>query len=462
VGSCGDGLTVLGLRVENVKRCKLVHLTPRAAGVTKIKGRNRQGKSSTIDSLVMAIGGKAAIPSMPIRTGAESGEIEVSLGNALGEKYIVKESITSKGSYLTVKARMDGRLLQMTSPQGFLDDIQGSGIGFDPARFCQEKAAAQVKMVLDVMQLPEDPRELATQRKALYTERTGVNRQVAQALAILEASRKAPLPEAPDVETSMADLVSEFNARTATIKAHAGTRASHGKLVRDWMATLERDETRYKAAEDAMEAARMALQRAEAEYAHAMETLSAHQQTSAEAIASSQATIDALIDPDAQEIQDRLRTVEAENARVRARQAAMEKLAQIERNHAALADSSDQLTWQIESLDTRTAEILAQATWPVAGLGIAEDGGFLTFNGVPLDQCSDSEKIQIGMDVCMATNPTIKLVLIRQGSLMDEEALAHVERLALERGYQVLVEIVGTGQEENAFVIEDGEVVEQA
>ena len=55
-------------------------------------------------------------------------------------------------------------------------------------------------------------------------------------------------------------------------------------------------------------------------------------------------------------------------------------------------------------------------------------------------------------------NPKLPVVLIRDGSLLDEASLAAVGQQAAEAGAQVWVERVGRG-DECAVVIEDGEIV---
>ena len=63
-----DKQSIVELQVENFKRVSAVTLRPNA-GVTTISGRNGQGKSSTLDAIQAALGGKSAAPSKPVPTG---------------------------------------------------------------------------------------------------------------------------------------------------------------------------------------------------------------------------------------------------------------------------------------------------------------------------------------------------------------------------------------------------------
>jgi len=63
-------MKLVRLFAENIKRLKAVEIVPKGA-VVEIRGKNGAGKSSVLDSLCMAIGGKSASPSKPIRIGEE-------------------------------------------------------------------------------------------------------------------------------------------------------------------------------------------------------------------------------------------------------------------------------------------------------------------------------------------------------------------------------------------------------
>src|SRR4051812_37263172 len=65
-------MKIISLHAENVKRLKAVDITPDSPTVV-IAGKNGQGKSSVLDSILLALAGKDAAKLMtrPIRDGAE-------------------------------------------------------------------------------------------------------------------------------------------------------------------------------------------------------------------------------------------------------------------------------------------------------------------------------------------------------------------------------------------------------
>ena len=61
-------MKILKLTAENIKKLKVVEITPQG-NVVQITGRNGSGKSSTLDAIWWALAGKEAIQGKPIREG---------------------------------------------------------------------------------------------------------------------------------------------------------------------------------------------------------------------------------------------------------------------------------------------------------------------------------------------------------------------------------------------------------
>lgn len=156
--SATKGLTVLALQGENVKRVKAVRIEPPApTGVVKVAGKNGAGKSSTIDLIMLALGGKDRQPALPIRKGATNAKDVLELQDRSGAPVLrVTRTWTQAGTYLTVEDLADGR--KIAKPQDFLDRLVGAGLGFDPLDFVRQPAKRQVEQLLGMIQLAEDPR----------------------------------------------------------------------------------------------------------------------------------------------------------------------------------------------------------------------------------------------------------------------------------------------------------------
>lgn len=103
---------------------------------------------------------------------------------------------------------------------------------------------------------------------------------------------------------------------------------------------------------------------------------------------------------------------------------------------------------------------MAQAEFPVDGLGFDDSG--VTYQGVPFAQASAAEQLRVSVAIAMALNPTVRVIRIADGSLLDSENVALIGEMAADRGYQVWLETVrDAGADGPGIVIEDGQVAEQ-
>ena len=69
-------LTIQSLEIENTKRVKAVSLTPSKDGLTVIGGKNGNGKTSILDSIVWALGGDKHRPSNPKNDAWDSSTVQ--------------------------------------------------------------------------------------------------------------------------------------------------------------------------------------------------------------------------------------------------------------------------------------------------------------------------------------------------------------------------------------------------
>ena len=116
-------------------------------------------------------------------------------------------------------------------------------------------------------------------------------------------------------------------------------------------------------------------------------------------------------------------------------------------------EASVELTASIEGVDHAKAEAIGSAGLPVAGLGFDDLG--VTLNGVPFSQSSAAERLRTSIAIAMAANPTIRVIRITDGSLLDSANLAVIEEMATAADFQIWIEKVDeTGTV--GFTVEDG------
>ena len=420
----GVGVTIVGLEIENVKAIRAIAIHPKAIGAIKLCGANAAGKSSIIDAIHSGLGGKRAQPELPIRMGESSARVDLDLG-----AFTVSRTWTESGSYLVVK-RGDGKVAK---PQEFLDGLVGAGLGFDPAAFGDKDDASQVKDLLGCVQLPQDPRVIDEQIKLKFDDRTRVNRKVKELRA--QAGGIAVPEGTPDQELSLSDLMQE-----------------HERIIKQ-----ESDNVRLRVRAEELN---RQVEGAEAFIVELEEKLDSARKRRVvlhEELSDAREKVEALVEPDPDALKHQIQTIQETNQAVRL----LQKRQTIEEDALGSEVDSNLLTAEIEDLRKKKSDMLASAPFPVEGLSLAEhNGGYrLTYRDVPLSQCSSSERIRVGMAVAMATNPNIRIILMRQGSLLDDAAVAEVERLCKEHGFQVFLEIVSTDGDEDGFLIKDGGII---
>ena len=87
-------------------------------------------------------------------------------------------------------------------------------------------------------------------------------------------------------------------------------------------------------------------------------------------------------------------------------------------------------------------QMIETAKMPVKGLGI-EDGQ-VTYRGIPFEQCSSSEQLRVSVAIAMAANPTLRILRIKDGSLLDSSGMKYSRKCAPKHGFQCWLEAVAT------------------
>jgi hypothetical protein len=370
-----------------------------------------------------------------IRRGEEHAEVKVDLGD-----FIVTRRWTASGSSLRVENSEGARY---PSPQTILDKLLGK-LSFDPLAFTREKPKDQAETLRKLVGLDFTINDKA--RARLYEERTIINREIAALKAVAPQVSVAHIEPiaVPAEEVSIKDLLHEQGLQLGQQKRiedlgrdarmRTGERLlaeKHLITAQDLVRDLERqiEEARANVAGNE-QAVRTAARRE-------VEALDAYKNEPA---------------PDLEGIRQQIAEAEQTNARVRAKKARAAEVARLSEKEAEAKKLSD----QIAILDLQKANDVANSHFPIHGLGFSDDGVLL--NGLPLEQASSAEQLRVSLAVGIALNPKLKVLLIRDGSLLDENSLRLVAVMAEEAGAQVWIEVVGKNGGVPGVVIEDGAV----
>jgi energy-coupling factor transporter ATP-binding protein EcfA2 len=425
-------MKIVKLQAENIKRLKAVEVEPDPSNpIVVIRGDNGQGKSSLIDSIAMALGGRRLEPPKVVREGAEEAFVVLEL-----DDLVIERRWESDGkSVLEVRDR-DG--VKQRSPQALLDSLVGR-LTFDPLAFLQLDADKTAEAVRKVAGL--DFTDLDQQHQQAYDERTAVNREKERAKARLEAlPRVAKVVEGIDVNALLKEqdrLLGIERTNNALGEKARAAQAEVEAVKREYLLTKER----IKALEQDLANAKL--------HAGALEEKGKKAREAAE---TSQKAFDAAEDPDLDLVNVRAKLQEAQAQNEAARKNAERD--DLARTLKAREDESDALTEKIDAVRAERERRIAAAKFPVPGLTFLN--GALYFNGVPFAQASQAERLRVAVAMGLATNPKVRVLLVRDGSLLDNKSMRLLAELAKEAQAQVWLEVVGKAGA--GIVIEDGTV----
>ena len=399
-------MKIIKLEAQAFKRLRAVEITPDGNVIT-ITGKNGAGKSSVLDAIEAALGGVRRSPAVPIREGEEKARIVCEL-----DDITVTRSFTQKGSSLKVEAK-DGT--RYARPQEMLDKLVGE-LSFDPLEFSRMEPKAQRRMLEELTGV--NVAEMDIERAQAEQKRTQASRS-------LKSIAERPVPtrhhDAPEIEVDVNTLMAQLReARRLEDDA-----ASKRRRLEDML-------TRAATMKDTI--ARLSI-----------ELLQAN-----DVIAAAQEEFDSLVEAqDVEALEDAITTASAVNRHVAENRA-------IDDHQVEVLEATNVLkraTKDVSLLDIERRERIRTAVYPVAGLGF--DAGGVIFNDIPFAQLSSAEQLRVSVAMGIALNPTLKILLIRDGSLLDSASLAVLGKMAAATDSQVWLERVSDG-ERVGVVIEDG------
>jgi hypothetical protein len=154
---------------------------------------------------------------------------------------------------------------------------------------------------------------------------------------------------------------------------------------------------------------------------------------------------------DTTEIRAKIEAARKTNTNVRALD---KKLAHVKRAQQ-LESESEQLTGRMKDRDEAKRAAIAAAKMPIEGLAFGE--GVVLLNSVPFEQASDAEQLRASVAIAAALNPKLRVIRIRDGSLLDDQAMRWLGEFAQSLDMQIWIERVDSSGSVG-FVIEDGHV----
>lgn len=416
------------LKVSNFQKIKDIEIAPGGRNLMLIGGNNKQGKTSLLDAMSAALGGKGHKPEQPVRAGEKSAEIIVELDN--GDTIITK-TFTDKGkATLKVVTKEFGKI---SSPQVALDKIVGSRF-LDPLAFANLNQKAQREELIKVVDIGIDLEENAKQRRIIFESRTDSNRDVKRLTAESGAFEKVgEIPERMDMQK--------------LVERHYGLLGS-GVTAKVSAASLSELEL-------AVEHAAETIRKMETELAEVREV---HNERVANLANNRErlgnlASID--VTDEIEAVRKSMGECDEHNARVSKLEANAEAAKAVAGKLFDAESAAADLDKQLKDIDKAKADALAAATMPVDGLSLDDDAVLL--NGVPLSQASGAESLQLSLAIAASTNPMLRDIWMKDGSLLDKKSMALVAEFADKNDLALWIEVVGDDRDD-CIVMEDGEI----
>lgn len=442
---------IFSLEVENLKRVSFVRVEPDPDDhLVVVAGRNEQGKSSTLDAIMYALAGGRSIPEQPIKNGAKKGRVALEIGGPDGISYLVEKKFSQGQSPTLVVTQGQGGA-KINSPQKLLDGLVGQ-ISFDPCAFLREDGKKQLEILKRLVGL--DFTDLDTERKRLYDLRTGVNHRInhdEQNLKGVDACA-----DAPDAKVSAQDILAELDLI-------ADQNADREKMVNEQTAVLIKISDKGKRINDLDQEVGRTKNEIErlTERLKDLERESVGARIDLDRIGKDADKLakELVSTPvhDPAPIRAKLDQVESINTRVDAKKRYKALAASLD----GLRTNAESLTKEIAAVDQRKRDLVAAAELPVEGLELDDEGVYL--DGIPLEQLSQAQGIQVSVAVGCAMNPKLKVLLIRDGSLLDDAHRLLVAEIAERYDCQVWIEMAMRNDDDDVgatVVIEDGRVRE--
>lgn len=417
-------MKIISLYVENIKKIKALEIKPDGNTII-ISGKNGNGKSSTIDAIAMALGGKKLIPAKPVREGETTAKIEVDLG-----KYKVTRHWTNPDtSYLKVETQ-DGA--QVKNSQGILNDLIGD-LTFDPLAFSTMEPEKRLSLLKEIVGVDFTP--LEKEYAEVYQKRRDIGRVGEQLKARVETefSGVASLPETQiDIEQIKKDRQSALDHNNEIVKA-TNKIVSLTESIQLKMKAIEHHQASIELAQKRITEAQGEIDRLDIEAA-SLKDLSEKEPV------------------DFKQFDDQM----TEYFKFTANKEKLDLKAKVESDLEKTRLEWKECDNRLKAIVEEKGKIISDAKMPISGLSFSDND--VSFNDMPFAQLSMAEQIKVSMSIAIATNPKLKIALIHNGSLLDSNTLEQISQIAKDSEMQVWIERVADKAEGDSIYIEDGEI----
>lgn len=404
------------LEIENVKRIKAVKIEPTSNGLTVIGGKNKQGKTSVLDSIAWALGGNSYRPS-------EAKRRESVIPPTL-------HIVLSNG--LVVERKGKNSDLKVTDPNGekggqqLLNEFVEQ-LALDLPKFIESSNKEKANTLLQIIGVGDKLTVLENKETELYNRRKAIGQIASQKEKF--AKEQIYYPEAPKEPVSASELINQQQEILA--------RNGENQRKRQNLAYIENQLSNQ---DSIIADLKQKLAEAEEKKAGILIDLETARKSALD-----------LHDESTDELENNIADIEEVNRKVRAN---LDK-DKAEEDALDYKNQYNKLTGDINDIRQSKIALLKEANLPLPGLSVEDEE--LIYNGDKWDNMSGSDQLKVSTAIVRKLNPKCGFVLLDKLEQMDLETLQEFGIWLEQEGLQAIATRVSTG-DECSIVIEDGYV----
>lgn len=394
-------MRLISLQVENIGRITAAAFDFDEQGnLVMLKGKNRAGKSTILDSVIYLLAGKTAIPENAVQDGKNKGKVAAQIDDYYIER-VIKQDRTSQ-----LKITNKGMLVP--SPQKFLDQVSSKFL--DPTDLVNLSGKEVRKNVLQYLGVNTD--DLDEQIKELEIQRRECGRRGKEIGEPVEVKPVDPVDTA-ELYAKL-DEVREFNQ--------------------------EQEQIRHKT-----EQLQQRIRELEIELGEVTEELTELPNPKE-------------LKPE-NDIREKINNASEINKQARDYEKYLEQKERLEKERTEYQGYTE----QIEKARKEKTQRLMEATKDLEGIEITDETVVVDGHVWERLSTSESLEIATQLCMRITPKDGIQAIFIKRGESILTEARERIAQMAEKNGFQIILE-VATDQdpsfEPGTFFIEEGEIVQ--
>lgn len=398
--------------------------------LVKISWNNGAGKSTLVDAIFLAIVGKTyigkgrSIESL-INQWESKAEIEVTLQDS-GKKLKISRTIRESWSVALDIWSSEWEKLTQTDLDKLLSDFT-----IDPLAFTRMSKKDQYEVIKQVTGV--DTKDVDAKIKEKYELRTLANRSYKEAKTVLDEMGTVEYIEVIDTQ----EIIKQID--------EANTKNLEAERAQDLIKQLEDQVWKNNQQMWEIDWQIKALQDKRAQIELQTTEIQAR-------LENGKAKKWEIIDT--QSLKDKLANAQEHNQKA----ARFEKYCELKESVKWLESKAMWLDNDVKTLTEEKEIMIKDAKLPIDGMIFSEDD-WIVVNGIPFDQYSSAQQMIMACRIATAMTPDLKVIYIKDGSLLDNNRLQELEEFAAVNEYQIFCERVG--EEVDTIILRDWEILSE-